>query len=452
MARFRTVLLVSMFWQLLVFGAIPEFHLVAVRIEGTQADVEGIVISELRLPLEKSYSETELFRAMVRLRRLPFVLDAEFRLEKGTEFQTYILVIDIKETKRFFIDSEASVFRISRYSSPDQTEEEVLGRNRLTLGYRTFPSSQSQLYGALSPGITLSERDQEIPIRATGGFAHHNLGGGGRFFNLEAFYSEGETSFGSGEEDEVDGTYLGVDVLYALPLRKSQWLRFGSGARWDETSFQTRYIDFFQNQTTIQRRNNDRDLLYFWADWDWNTLNDHALPTSGMRFKPGLALVRQRTNFSLSQIQKVDEESFIDNRDAIAGFLTYEQYWQFLPRSTIFLRTGIRVARESVETQETFLNFGGPTAEVIEKTEYDFSGGLASGYIFDIFRGVRAEKYGDFRLELAIQDAVERESFNPILGRSRREELTSGIQNVSANLIFRNYWGVLRLGVSYGWD
>lgn len=61
-----------------------------------------VIRAESRLREGERYDESELRDANNRIKRLPFVLDAAFRLERGSVRDAYVLVITVNETKPFF--------------------------------------------------------------------------------------------------------------------------------------------------------------------------------------------------------------------------------------------------------------------------------------------------------------------------------------------------------------
>src|SRR4051812_46655659 len=61
-----------------------------------------VVRAESRLREGQQYDENELRDANNRIKRLPFVLDAAFTLERGSVRDAYVLAITINETKPFF--------------------------------------------------------------------------------------------------------------------------------------------------------------------------------------------------------------------------------------------------------------------------------------------------------------------------------------------------------------
>src|SRR4051794_36154153 len=69
-----------------------------------------VIVSEARLHEGGAYSEAELREANDRIERLPFVLDAQFSLEKGSRRDAYVLVISVEETKPFFYGIDMTLF------------------------------------------------------------------------------------------------------------------------------------------------------------------------------------------------------------------------------------------------------------------------------------------------------------------------------------------------------
>lgn len=61
-----------------------------------------VIRAESRLREGETYNEDDLRDANNRIKRLPFVLDAAFHLERGSVRNAYVLVIAVNETKPFF--------------------------------------------------------------------------------------------------------------------------------------------------------------------------------------------------------------------------------------------------------------------------------------------------------------------------------------------------------------
>lgn len=147
----------------------PRFPIQEVRVEGLDRASETIVLAESRLHAGAAYSEAELRRAVYRVVRLPFVLDADFRLEKGDERGTYRLVVAVVESKRFFFNREAEY---ALYASTlaeraaRTTEDDLLHRG--AAGARLFLGRRGELFAA----VGLRETFQA-------GYNHYDLFGRG---------------------------------------------------------------------------------------------------------------------------------------------------------------------------------------------------------------------------------------------------------------------------------
>src|SRR5438105_4164036 len=91
----------------LIFLALPAFAQERFLIE--RIDVQhlvhasaDVIRAESRLREGERYDESELRDANNRIKRLPFVLDAAFKLERGSVRDAYVLVVTVNETKPFF--------------------------------------------------------------------------------------------------------------------------------------------------------------------------------------------------------------------------------------------------------------------------------------------------------------------------------------------------------------
>src|SRR5947207_6781228 len=80
----------------------PRFFIERIDVRNLRFASTAIIRAELRLPAGHEYTEDELRRASDRINRLPFVLDSEFSLEKGSARGAYVLVIKVTETKPLF--------------------------------------------------------------------------------------------------------------------------------------------------------------------------------------------------------------------------------------------------------------------------------------------------------------------------------------------------------------
>jgi hypothetical protein len=99
---------------LLVLAALPaaaqeepppetaRFLIETISVEGPKEAAANIVKAETLLRPGETYTETQLRLAIYRVHRLPFVLDANFALRKGSRRGAYELVISVQPARWFF--------------------------------------------------------------------------------------------------------------------------------------------------------------------------------------------------------------------------------------------------------------------------------------------------------------------------------------------------------------
>jgi hypothetical protein len=101
----------------------------------------SLIISETLLREGSEVTEEQLAAASARLTRLPFLLSAEFALEKGSDRGRHVLVINVEETKPFFflVDTRP-VLREDRGPSRFEYSDDDFGSESkdAALGFRWF--------------------------------------------------------------------------------------------------------------------------------------------------------------------------------------------------------------------------------------------------------------------------------------------------------------------------
>ena len=82
-----------------------RFLIESITVEGiARAATREIVAKESRIEPGSEVDEDQLRQAIYRVRRLPFVIDADFSLQKGSERGRYVLVIRIEMASSYFLD------------------------------------------------------------------------------------------------------------------------------------------------------------------------------------------------------------------------------------------------------------------------------------------------------------------------------------------------------------
>ncbi|MFP5245337.1 MAG: hypothetical protein ACLGH0_01490, partial [Thermoanaerobaculia bacterium] len=87
--------------------ATQTYRLERIVVEGSNV-AEEIVRAEARLPEERNYTEEDFRQAVYRIRRLPFVVQATYRIEPGLEAGGTTLVIRIVDETPVFLEANAN--------------------------------------------------------------------------------------------------------------------------------------------------------------------------------------------------------------------------------------------------------------------------------------------------------------------------------------------------------
>jgi hypothetical protein len=98
-----------------------------------------VIRAESRLQAGDAYAEADLRAASDRVRRLPFVLDAVFSLERGSVRDAYVLVITVSETRPLFFRYQLVPLFESQHASAD---------NDALVGARWFAGSRGVFHVA----------------------------------------------------------------------------------------------------------------------------------------------------------------------------------------------------------------------------------------------------------------------------------------------------------------
>ena len=370
----------------------PRFLLEQILVEGVQHDaVREIVAAESLLQLGREYSEQELREAVYRVKRLPFVLDAEHSLRPGGDPGSYQLVITVKETRLVFYTADFG----GLYDGEDRNffpgEERIDWGGSATAGGRWFVGSQ----GFLSASVF--GFDSEGPISAQAGYTRYNLFGRGGFASLELV---------SGLDQ---GDAYQVSLSMGFPIVGNHSLQ--ADLIWYESK------DEFFSQTF---RNEARSLG---LSWIYDTTDDPFFPTTGAQVTAG-------GRYSEDE-QETRDGLFVErsSSDAYGLELAGRRHWALTRRQSV--STGLLASWDEVAP------FAGDDGSFEQ-----WSTRATLGHSLDLWGVEKTERIGDFRWENGL--AVHSYQFDSPFGRATTTEarLTTGFA-------FRNTWGLLRLSFAY---
>jgi hypothetical protein len=388
-------------------GAADEalrFPIESISITGLRYASSDVVRAESRLREKNTYTEPQLRDAMGRISRLPFVIAADFRLEKGSVRGQYNLVIAIEETRPLFVSLESTRSVVSGIPDPDdpeRTESTTVNNEFAAVGGRWFVGANGLLHGAVEP----------TNDRYTIGYIQYGLFGTAASVAATVRYEHRQIDQPGAVHEQFNASDdLAYTVSVAVPVRGNHTLR----GTWDRQTipfvFGTGFFD--RPEVRVVKFHADRAELI----WRYDTTDDLIFPLTGSRATGGVSFVELPVRDPFDTGTRF-ERAF--RRDAAADLV---KYWSLTPSQSI-------LGGGSVLTQE----YRGARI-----SEYHGRIGYAS-----ILRGRNeAPLSGDLRLE-ATGELVH---------------LDYGVDNdtrygtVRGGLAFRNVWGVVRFTLEYvGW-
>jgi hypothetical protein len=411
-----------------------SFLIETIKVEGVRGSSAKIVVSETLLTLGSAYTEAQLREALHRVERLPFVVEADFALRRGSERGRFQLVISVKETWPIFVGGSLVLARSdSRYKPSD--EAVVLPE----LGGRVFFGGYNELSATLR-GVRFITRDggDADPLVCDATYRHHNLFG--RHVVGSAFYRDQ----GSGSSEG------GAEIAWPLSRASALKVNFTqSRSRWKPCA----------EPCSLEESRSTNNT--FGLSWDRDTTDDPFAPRQGSRVGSTFSYSDDRGHTasdydpwnpgSYSVPPETRRPVWINESDGgnVDLSLSGRRYWPVLRRASLGLGATVTVGRgsgDSVYTQgETVRTIGqsGSKAQgTLEAELVGVPGRLGRGGT-QIWWVVRASAWGTaYRVDY---DA------NPPLGFSRAE-IEFSHARVSAGLAFRGRWGLARLELQYTYN
>ena len=398
----------------------PRFFIERIEVRDAKRVSKDVVIAESRLREGQEYSEADLRDASARLSRLPFLLSAEFALEKGSERGRYVLVVTINETKPFFFALDLRHF-LTRDNNVEPAYNDRIGapENFATLGFRWFVGRR----GALHTALVTSDYNRNFArdyASVVVGYTQYDLLGTRAFatLNLKHVIAEG------------GGSNISPQLVVGVPLSANQTLT----VELDDTRFgpDTREVlgEVFDTERT-QR--------VVGATWSYNTTNRPFLATRG-------TLLSVRPRFSWSDATTY---TFVQGSNPGAPFPSFSvhadtihsearevtvnaaRYWELSERSSV--SGGLDASLTHFRLDSDVLGL---------TVDRELRGGVTGGYSYSFWDAERS-KHGDSRLEVNARLGNRSYSYADFYRAEQRQ--------VSASWVRRSSWGTLRLGAGYAW-
>ncbi len=238
----------------------PRFLIEKITVSGQRRTATArIVVAESRLKEGESYDERELREAIYRIRRLPFIVDADFALHRGSRRGAYELAITIEQTTPLFLSYDLEGAYAEQGANRRRTLHAV---DSGSLGFREFVGGQGLVFAS----VDKDAKSYEI------GYTQYDPFSRGSFLSATVDRSR-------------DGTSLRPALAGGVALTANQSLRLDLGAS---------ELDGRAGGILIHEEERDAALT-----WIYDTTDDPIVPTRGVKLSgtAGYEYAWQRATF-----------------------------------------------------------------------------------------------------------------------------------------------------------
>jgi outer membrane protein assembly factor BamA len=394
------------------FAQETRYRLERVVVEGSHID-EDIIRSETRLEEEKSYTEEDFRQGVYRVRRLPFVTDASYRIEPGVTGGGTTLVIRVLDTTAVFYGLNVGTARVGD-GETDTSGDALLGGRWLL-----------DNLGVLEAAVQKSD-DDDSGFLAGLAYRAYDIYGTGAYGSL-AIAQRFQTA-----PRKYDPTLV-LNLGYPLTQRQSLTLAYSRS--------KTRLpLDFDVNGDDDDDPDTDGDIddnvtlternRFEFADlrWWYETIDDPIFATRGVQFSAGPhwgvdELVTERYDTTQKDVVVAT-----DTATTTLGLgLDASGYRPLTRRNSVFLRLGGDVSRTNEDNDQEFLS----GAARIGIT-HDFH-----SYAENVIRPFKA------RIELGVGYG------GLILRPAEGDEIRDTGAFAEAAFVMRHRWGSIRVSAFY---
>jgi hypothetical protein len=400
-AVLRFILLLLLLAAPMLRGDEPRFFIETIDVRNLRHASPDIVRAESRLDPQHAYSEHELREASDRVARLPFVLDAQFSLEKGSRREAYVLVITVDEATPFFFGLD--MLAVPTRGNGDHQLNLVNEDRGGALGYRFFAGRRGAFHVAVGQQEFLAREARTVGI-IQAGYTQYDL------FGVHAF-----ATLNIGVAPDASRSLL-TQLLVGVPLTPTQTLT---------ASLATSNLDYRSGNA------NRYDSRSFRVEWTHNTTNDLILPTRGTILSAGPVVARDDDRISTFD-SATGQTVRVETRSHTLGLgLAAAHYWQLSERNSIGLRG-----------QEDFRKTPGTRSGSVDDLASH------SGEALLRYTHLLHVRTAENPTESALQFGVH---YFDHLFHTGLPHNGSGEKLASVSWVRRSSWGILRFGVGYAW-
>lgn len=414
------ILAVILAAPLLAQEAAPaRFFIEKIEVRNARRVSSDVVIAESRLREGQEYTETDLRDAAARLSRLPFLLSAEFSLERGSERGRHVLVIAISETKPFFYRLDLRpIFTSDPLTGFTETDSISASDSEAFLGFRWFVGRR----GAVHVGLQYQDDDREYTTDYGAwavGYTQYDLFGTRAFVTLNLKRTHG-------------GGSITPQVVVGIPLSANQTVTL---------AYNDVEIEGEWRELMGERIRDDESQRVGSVTWSYNTTNHPYLPTDGMRLAVTPIVAWRDDAYFVVDYSPDGQVIFVGSRilhrrtfglDASA-----DSYWEMTDRTSLSAGADVGIAESDDEIT--------PFSDETYSSRYAI---LRAGYSYSLWDRAR-RRNGDSRLEVNVRAAARSTERDPESFALYAPD--QDVVQVSASWARRSSWGTLRLGAGYAW-
>ncbi len=410
-----------------------RFYLESVAVEGVRRAAPEVIVSKSLLEAGVAYTEAELREAVYRVRRLPFVLDADFSLGRGSERGRYSLLITVEEVRGFFFGSDLTYDAYGGALEDAAPEDEGLN-DALSAGLRMF-AGQGVFFAAVAGGEGLQV-----------GYERYRLFDRPVYLRL-AYAQEGCCASSLQELGLDPGAAVWtaaqasdrMELTVGVPLGGNHSLRFDA-SRLEIGSAVRRTLgggDALDARDVEQR---EVELAWVFDSTDdpiFPTRGDAATAAVGVRWLEGDLSEPPAGDPSTALGLPLAEMSSRRVGLSLAG----TRHWPLSARQTVSLSLKLLLSRSEVED---FPGAGASSDAPAPPFSFDaLEADLAARYSLSLWGRGKTQRLGDLRWE-TVAGLVYLET-SPVYG------LTDPLWGVrlSSGIALRNTWGIFRIGFAF---
>jgi hypothetical protein len=401
------------------------FYLETIEVDNASPAIGAIVLSQSLLKEGSRYSETELRDALSRVRRLPFVRDAEFALHKGSSRGAYRLGISVERMSPFFVQGSSNLSLFGETVRLRETGQSLFD-NSAAVGLRDSVGGQGMLFAGIgTTGSAYGELGYtQYGLFGTGGYAAADLqySASGNVLVLPFLADPSLSGWEVGES-------FAARLAVGIPIRRNDSIR----ARYAHIQADARAVAPLFGQPDTPAANASGRLSIDQADLDWlyDTTDDALLPTEGLFLSAGAGLLKANTpeSFPVGVGPGPSLPSPAQTTNTAFLSLAASRYLPVTDRQTVLASLQSYAGRTRVDERP-------------RETTLGLVGGL--GHSLSLLSSSRNRDIDDLRLETFLEYSYDRGPPLPPPAFTRFERL-----RVGTGVVLRNRWALLRVGVSY---